>query len=319
MTQLYIGLCPELTAPLVEKFRDAGIRTVVDLLNCEREDLAGRTGLPYSDVIRIRRSLVALFAPTPQDGASLYDKFLETTAVFSTGSRKVDDVIGGGVFTGQITEIVGASTSGKTQLCHSLTAHAVIDSHFGVLYVDTLSCFSAERIRQILSSAQQSARPDQLMQRVCHIGIRDIGELVQLVDQIRNSLERRANSELASIKMIVVDSLKAAVSPVLTGDQYVEGLGLLAHLAIAFQYIAARFRVAVVVTNDVVTGPNGMMKPALGKYWAEVPSLSLEVSLVDDLYSDLRRLLVAKSSRAVLGSSVKFRIVNKGVTSAGIF
>ncbi|CAN7995258.1 unnamed protein product [Ixodes hexagonus] len=319
MTLLRVGLCPELTAPLVEKIRDAGIRTVVEFLSCEREEIAGRTGLPYRDVIRIRRSLVAIFAPTPQNGASLYDRFLATTAVFSTGSRRVDDVIGGGVFTGQITEIVGASTSGKTQLCHSLTANAVTGSHFGVLYIDTLTSFSAERIRQILCATQPSAKPEQLMQRICHLGIRDIAELVQLVDQIRNSLERRADSRLASVKMIVVDSLKAAVSPVLTGDRYVEGLGLLAHLAIALQYIAARFRVAVVVTNDVVTGPNGMTKPALGKYWADVPSLSLEVSLVDGLYSgsDLRQLLVTKSLREVLGSSVKFRIANKGVTTAG--
>lgn len=324
MTLLRVGLSPELTAPLVEKFRAAGIRTVVDFLSCEREELAGRTGLPYRDVIRIRRSLVAIFEPKPQNGADAYQKLLASTAIFSTGSRLLDDVIGGGIYTGRITEVVGASTSGKTQLCHSLAVHTVLQSHFDVAYVDTLCCFSVERIRQIMSFATPPLEKQKLEKALSKIHVfelTDLVELVQWVNQIRGSLESASDATMSNVKLLVIDSITSAASPLLTGDYYVQGLELLSHVAIGLQHLASQFRVAVVVTNDVVSsGSEGATKPALGKYWADVPSISLELSLVDDLYSgsDVRQLQVIRGLRETLGKSVKFRIVGKGLTTQGI-
>ncbi len=38
----------------------------------------------------------------------------------STGSQSLDQLLGGGVETGSITEIFGEFRTGKTQLCHTL-------------------------------------------------------------------------------------------------------------------------------------------------------------------------------------------------------
>lgn len=326
MTILRVGLCPELTAPVVDKLRACGVRTVLEYLSSEREALAERAGLAYGDVIRLRRSLQAIYAPKLCTGVELYERLLESTAIFSTGSANVDNAVGGGVYTGRVTEIVGAGNSGKTQLCHSLAANVAIASHFGALYVDTLSCFSPERLRQIVTSLSvtgsgSDVRTETVLCKVRHVTACDLLQVVQVVDQLRDSLcsARYKDDFLLKVKMIIIDSLTEAASPVLTGDQYVGGLSLMAHLCDALQYLAARFRIAVVVTNDFVAGEGGVMKPALGRYWEHVPSVSLELNLLGDLFecSEIRELRVVKSPDVgVLGRVVKFRIAPKGITTA---
>ncbi|KAH7939772.1 DNA repair protein RAD51 homolog 4 [Rhipicephalus sanguineus] len=325
MTILRVGLCPELTAPVVDKLRSCGVRTVIEYLSCEREALAERSGLAYGDVIRLRRSLQATYAPKFRTGVELYERLLESTAMFSTGSANVDNAVGGGVYTGRITEIVGAGNSGKTQLCHSLAANVAIASHFGVLYVDALSCFSPERLRQIVTRASRGSdvRTETALSKVRHVAACDLLEVVQVVDQVQESLCSARNKDefLTNVKMIIVDSLAAVASPVLTGDHYVGGLSLLAHLCNALQHLVARFRMAIVVTNDFVTGEGGVMKPALGRYWEDVPSVSLELNLLSDLFDcgETRELRVVKSPDAgVLGKVVRFRIAPKGITTAAV-
>ncbi|XP_077530281.1 DNA repair protein RAD51 homolog 4-like [Haemaphysalis longicornis] len=323
MTLLCVGLCPQLTAPVVEKLRAAGIKTVVDYLSCEREALVERSGLDYKNVIQIRRSLQAVYAPRLRTGLELYEQLLESTAIFSTGSANVDNTIGGGLYTGHVTEIVGAGNSGKTQLCHSLAANLAVASHFGALYIDTLCCFSAERVRQIIASRLGgNGKTETMLAKIRHVVVCDLLEVVQVVDQVRDTLETgKGDSDLSDVKMIVVDSLTAAASPVLTGDQYLGGLSLLSHLCIALQHLAARFRIAIVVTNDFVAGESGSMKPALGKNWEDVPAVSLELSFLGDLFDsgETRELRVVKSGDCrALGNVVRFRIVSKGITTVGV-
>jgi meiotic recombination protein DMC1 len=42
----------------------------------------------------------------------------------TTGSQKLDEVLGGGIESKAITEIFGEARSGKTQLCHTLAVTA---------------------------------------------------------------------------------------------------------------------------------------------------------------------------------------------------
>jgi DNA repair protein RAD51 len=43
-----------------------------------------------------------------------------------TGSNELDKLLGGGVEVGSITELVGESRTGKTQLCHSLAVSSLV-------------------------------------------------------------------------------------------------------------------------------------------------------------------------------------------------
>lgn len=52
--------------------------------------------------------------------ATDYYKKREEIIKITTGSGKLDDLLGGGIETGSITEIFGEFRTGKTQICHML-------------------------------------------------------------------------------------------------------------------------------------------------------------------------------------------------------
>lgn len=75
----------------------------------------------------------------------------------TTGSRHLDDLIGGGIETGAITEVFGESGSGKTQLCLTLAVACQLQFAQGggegkCLYIDTNGTFRPERLLTVSGS-----------------------------------------------------------------------------------------------------------------------------------------------------------------------
>jgi RecA/RadA recombinase len=69
-------------------------------------------------------------------------------AFISTGSRSLDALLGGGVRTGMVTDVFGASGAGKTQLCFSLCASCT-RAGWRAVFVDTAGTFRPERVSEI--------------------------------------------------------------------------------------------------------------------------------------------------------------------------
>jgi len=68
-------------------------------------------------------------------------------AIFSTGIGSLDDILKGGVFSSELTEIFGFSGSGKTSFCVKLSAQLLIKSKKkSVIYIDTTNCFTYGRL-----------------------------------------------------------------------------------------------------------------------------------------------------------------------------
>ena len=67
-----------------------------------------------------------------------------------TGSSALDRLLSGGVEVGLVTELIGGSATGKTQLCFQLSLNAARRG-WRTLYVDTAGSFRPERIAEIAS------------------------------------------------------------------------------------------------------------------------------------------------------------------------
>ena len=72
----------------------------------------------------------------------------------NTGSPDLNKILGGGIETDAITELIGEFGSGKTQICFTLSVLAqqpVDQGGFGgkVCVIDTEGTFLPERIKQI--------------------------------------------------------------------------------------------------------------------------------------------------------------------------
>lgn len=80
--------------------------------------------------------------------------------LFPSGCHPVDVMLRGGFREGQVTELIGPSASGKTQLCHA-SAAACAAQGLRVCYVDSSNQFSTSRLLDLVPSPSEGL-PDPL-------------------------------------------------------------------------------------------------------------------------------------------------------------
>lgn len=69
----------------------------------------------------------------------------------STGSKNLDQLLGGGIEAGSITELFGEFRTGKTQLCHTLCVTCQMPQNQGggagkAMFIDCEGTFRPERL-----------------------------------------------------------------------------------------------------------------------------------------------------------------------------
>ncbi|XP_064379434.1 DNA repair protein RAD51 homolog 4 isoform X2 [Dromaius novaehollandiae] len=273
MALLRAGLCPGLTAEMVPLLRASGLRTVVDFVSSDLEEVAQKCSLSYKALVAVRRVLLAQFSAFPANGADLYEELKSSTAILSTGIASLDKLLDSGLYTGEVTELMGVPGSGKTQVCLSIAASVSLCLKQHVLFLDSTGGFTASRLYQMLQ-AQPEDEEEQLeaLQRVQVVRVFDVYEMLRALQELRDSLSQQVLSSTGPLKVVLIDSVSAVIYPLLGGKQS-EGLALMMQLARELKMLAREFSLAVVVTNQVTRDSSaGPLKPALGRSWSFVPS-----------------------------------------------
>ena len=86
--------------------------------------------------------------------ASAFHSKRKEVIYISTGSKALDQILGGGIETGSITELFGEFRTGKSQLCHTLAVICQLPLELGgaegkALYIDSEGTFRPERLLDI--------------------------------------------------------------------------------------------------------------------------------------------------------------------------
>ncbi|NXN32765.1 RA51D protein, partial [Nycticryphes semicollaris] len=272
MVVLRAGLCPGLTEEMIQLLRANGIRTVVDFVSSDLEEIAQKCSLSYKALVAVRRVLLAQFSAFPTNGADLYEELKSSTAILPTGSLSLDQLLDSGLYTGEMMELMGAPGSGKTQVCLGMAATVSLSLKQHLLFLDSTGGFTASRLYQILRAWAEAEEEQAALQRIQVVRVFNIYEMLRALQELRDRLSQQIVSSMGPLKMVVIDSVSAVVYPLLGGKQS-EGLAIMMQLARELKTLAKDFSLAVVVTNQVTRDSStGALKPALGRSWSFVPS-----------------------------------------------
>lgn len=172
----------------------------------------------------------------------------------TTGSKNLDNLLGGGVETGAITEAHGAYGSSKSQLAFQLSVNVQLPKEKGglggkALFIDTENTFRPERIEQMAKAL--SLDPKETLKNIYVARAYNSDHQILLVEKAKDILKEK------NIKLLVIDSLTS-----LFRSDY-SGRGELAprqqklnrHLH-ELQKISEVYNLAVYVTNQVMARPD---------------------------------------------------------------
>lgn len=216
------------------------------------------------------------------------------------GCKSIDDLLGGGFETGIVTQIYGASGTGKTNICIQLAVETVRGGK-KVILIDTEG-FSAERFRQIAG--------DEAKKIAGEIIIYEPSSLEQQYSAILD-LEKIMSDKIG---LIILDSAALFYRLGLSADdsdeenvalrrELVNQIGLLHGLA-------RKHKIAVVITNQVYKDvATGELSPIGGN---ALEHLSKTIILVEKTGTSKRRAVLRKHRSKSEGTNCEFMLTDKG-------
>ena len=229
---------------LPEGLRRLGFRSQASLSMADSRELSELSGLPLSEVewlIEGARSSLpgGRLRLEPAGGRRL-----------STGCKALDDMLGGGVETGAITELVGEFGTGKTQLCHQLCVTVQLSEDLGGLsakaaYLDSEGTFAPERVVQM--ARRWGLDPSEALRGVYYARLRSVAEQVASLLELRRLVEE-------GVILAVVDSIAAHFRGPAGPDALTRAHELAVYLS-SLRELAEEQGVAVVVTDRVSAAP----------------------------------------------------------------
>eukprot|EP01006_Ploeotia_vitrea_P051924 TRINITY_DN67617_c7_g1_i2.p1 TRINITY_DN67617_c7_g1~~TRINITY_DN67617_c7_g1_i2.p1 ORF type:complete len:302 (+),score=33.39 TRINITY_DN67617_c7_g1_i2:311-1216(+) len=256
-----------------------------------------------------------------------------------TFSQALDKLLGGGVHPSCLTEFCGIPGIGKTQVGMQLALDVQIPKVFGgvggsAIYIDTEGSFMITRIKQmaegVLAHLQElctnPATPqakkeaaaglsvDSFLNNIHYYRVHDCIEQLALVHVLPSFIREQEKSTGTPVRLIVLDSVAFHFRHDFTDMAH--RARLLQSFAQALQSMAAEFKLAVCVINQVTTKfkQNGQpfLAPALGDSWAHAVTHRIVLYMEAE-----QRLAFLYKSPSQANEIAPFRICGRGVRDIG--
>ncbi|MFH0961385.1 MAG: DNA repair and recombination protein RadA [archaeon] len=232
-----------------------------------------------------------------------------------TGSKTLDDLLGGGVQTQAITESFAAFGSGKSQLGFQLAVNATLPVEKGglagqVAFIDTENTFRPERIIQIAEA--RGVSQDEILSKIIIARAYNSDHQMLLVDQIEDMINKGKK-----IKLIVVDSVTSHFRA-----EYL-GRGTLAdrqqklnrHLH-RLQRLADVYNLVVYITNQVSAKPDSFWGPSIEAIGGNVLAHAATYRLFLRKSKGTKRVAKLIDSPDLPEGEAVFQVTEKGVEDA---
>lgn len=200
----------------------------------------------------------------------------------TTGSKQLDEVLGGGIETGSITELYGEYRTGKSQLCHTLAVTCQLPTEKGgaegkCLFMDTEGTFRPARLAPI--AERFGMAPEDVLENVAYARVHNT--------EHQSELLKAAAAMMASCRfsLVIVDSVTNLYRSEYSGRGELSARQVhLGRFLRQLTKLADEYGVAVLVTNQVQAVVDGGMaygptfKPIGGHILAHATTTRLQLS-----------------------------------------
>ncbi len=235
------------------KLKEAGLVSIRSIALSSIKELVDNADLGEKTAAKLIKMCQEQVGLTFSTADTLYTERLGLERV-TTGSDNLDELFGGGIETGSITELYGEYRTGKTQIAHQLCVTVQLPREQGGLegnaaYIDTEGTFRPERIVEM--AERFGLDPQQTLQNIT------VGRAYTSDHQANLARDVSVIAREKNIRLVVVDSLTSHFRA-----EYI-GRGTLAsrqqHLNQHIHFLlklSEMHHVAILVTNQVMARPD---------------------------------------------------------------
>ena len=239
----------------VNKLLKAGFTTVQAVAMTPAREIADLAGMGSDTAVKVCR-LARMHVDPGFVPALEVLEMRQHMVKCTTGSQELDRILGGGVETGAITELIGEFGSGKTQICFTLAVTAqqsVEEGGYGgnVCVIDTEGTFMPERIMQI--AEERGLDYTKILEGILIARAYNSEHQIILINSLPELVEK------SGIKLVIMDSMIGHFR-----GEYI-GRGTLAErqqklggCLSKLLRVAEAFNISVVLTNQVLSTPDTM-------------------------------------------------------------
>jgi DNA repair protein RadA len=324
VSDLQLEDLPEVQPHLINKLKQAGVNSVLDLAASIPNELvgAGYEGKAISADTETISELVLKAKKALADSGALINEFSTADQVlerrkslvrYTTGSKNLDDFLKGGIESQAITELTGEFGSGKSQICHTLCVTAATNNSSkinSIIFIDTENTFRPERVHQIAEA--RGFDSEEIMKKVFVCKTVNSAQLEVLIRNLGKYIEEY------KAKLVIVDSIISLHRAEYTGRETLaerqQRLNVMLHKLIRLSEI---YNIAIVLTNQVQVSPDSTfgvsdsLRPVGGNIMGHACTYRIFLRKIGR-----DRLAIMVDSPHHAYSRVRFTITERGVENA---
>ncbi len=249
------GILKGVASTTVNKLVKAGFTTVKAVAMTPAREIADLAGMGSDTAVKVCR-LARMHVDPGFVPALEVLEMRQHMVKCTTGSSELDRILGGGIETGAITELIGEFGSGKTQICFTLAVTAQQPVEEGgyagnVCVIDTEGTFMPERIMQI--AEERGLDYTKVLEGILIARAYNSEHQIILINSLPELVEK------SGIKLIIMDSMIGHFRGEYIGRATLaERQQKLGSCLSKLLRVAEAFNVAVVLTNQVLSTPDTM-------------------------------------------------------------
>ncbi|MCW4050663.1 MAG: DNA repair and recombination protein RadA [Candidatus Bathyarchaeota archaeon] len=247
------GILDGVASTTIKKLHKAGLVTLESIAVTPPREIVELTGMGMETALKVN-ALARLEVDPGFVSATELLEMRKHMMRARTGSKELDRIMGGGIETGVITELIGEFASGKTQICYTLSVLAqrpVEEGGFGgrICVIDTEGTFIPERVVQIAESRGYDAQ--EILGNILVARAYNSEHQIMLVKNLPQVCQEH------DVKMVIVDSMIGHFRGEYIGrgtlaERQQKIAGVLGNLL----RVAEAFNLSVVLTNQVQSKPD---------------------------------------------------------------